>query len=1341
MKNLHITVADKIATYLKRDGVIVCANKGEESGYQIVFAFDAEWSAYTEKTARFIWNGKYYDQPFEGNECPVPIISNTTEVTVGVYAGDLSTTTPASIPCKKSILCTDARATEGLAKDYVDEALQTIEEAGTEAVETVKNAADNFAAEIGVVQSTGDSTTSVMSQKAATEAFMELPAASAMFANAIKATAKGEVVRIEDAVPVQHNLAVKVGGVADPTNVRVTRSGKNLVRTYRYDSSFNYNGLTAVINDDNSITFNGTATGTIYYELIVHNRNSFSLRSGNYVFSLGAQIPAGCRSSITEYDNGAQIREILSINALTSYGVVYSDHWIDTFSWYIQIPTGTELNNFTVYPQIESGTAPTEYEKPNYQTLTPNADGTIDGLKYVSPITIISTDNAGAILEVEYNKDVETYVEEMMEKQSDDFANKLIENQSNSANAIKAIMKGKVTLADNISPIPHNARVIVSGVADPTSVIVKTRGKNLIPKVCPSQVINGITFDIQPDGSVIANGTATADAALYILPLPNSVEMGALPKGEYYYKLFGLQSGMTATAAWVDRKGNWLGTIGVDTTGGGFSFVVDENNVDNYSTFRFNVLSGTTVNNAHIYPMLSYGEMPTAFKEYVGQDYTPDTEGVISNIVSYAPSMLIFTDTDGAILEVEYNVDINKAINDLDEKINEAVTDLGENISEAKAQLQDVNASLSSFSNAIKATASGEVIHIDNISPIPHNARVIVSGVGDPTSAIVKTRGKNLIPKVCPSQVINGITFDIQPDGSVIANGTATADAALFVLPFKNSVEMGALPKGEYYYKLFGLQSGMTATGAWYDAKEVWLGTIGVDTTGDGFSFVVDDSKADCYTAFRFNVLSGTTVNNAHIYPMLSYGEMPTAFEEYVGQDYTPTADGTVIIPFASSSMSIYTDTDGAILEVEYNADINKVVERIGEDITEAVKNINFPYAEYSLPIVYLTGSTSGISKDNKVTLNYVYGDRSGTCTLKWQGSSSVKYPKKNYTISFDNEFEAAEGWGAHKKYCLKADWIDASHLRNVISAKLWGEIVRSRPTSDLVTRLSALPNCGAIDGFPCFVVINGEWQGIYNFNIPKEDYMFGMGDGTREVILCGSNACAGNQLKDEAILDVLAKTGDTVAFDLEYASDAFAAEDIQASLNRLITACINSDGSDIDTTIAQYMDINSAIDYYIFTVLIKGGDIMDKNQIFATFDGNKWFMSAYDLDTTWGQNWDGSEILPSAYNSYAAGYSNVSFATFASFHRLMELLYRYKRADVIARYKELRGGVMSLSSVATKLYNYAGIIPISAHIAEQELWKAMPMASVKNAAQIVAWYQDRLNQVDKEIAALEEAL
>lgn len=103
MKNLNISVTNKIAKYLQRDGVIVCGN----SDYQISFTFDSEWDKYEAKTARFIWNGKYWDQPFTGNVCPVPIIQNAVFVIVGVYAGDLRTTTPASIPCKRSILCDD----------------------------------------------------------------------------------------------------------------------------------------------------------------------------------------------------------------------------------------------------------------------------------------------------------------------------------------------------------------------------------------------------------------------------------------------------------------------------------------------------------------------------------------------------------------------------------------------------------------------------------------------------------------------------------------------------------------------------------------------------------------------------------------------------------------------------------------------------------------------------------------------------------------------------------------------------------------------------------------------------------------------------------------------------------------------------------------------------------------------------------------------------------------------------------------------------------------------------------------------------------------------------------
>lgn len=87
---------------------IVCGN----TDYQIAFTFDSEWDAYTTKTARFIWNGQYADVVFSGNVCDVPKITDTTLCMVGVFAGDLHTTTPAYIKCDRSILCGDGSPAE-----------------------------------------------------------------------------------------------------------------------------------------------------------------------------------------------------------------------------------------------------------------------------------------------------------------------------------------------------------------------------------------------------------------------------------------------------------------------------------------------------------------------------------------------------------------------------------------------------------------------------------------------------------------------------------------------------------------------------------------------------------------------------------------------------------------------------------------------------------------------------------------------------------------------------------------------------------------------------------------------------------------------------------------------------------------------------------------------------------------------------------------------------------------------------------------------------------------------------------------------------------------------------
>ena len=99
MKNIEIKISNKIAT-LKEKFVGVCGN----SDYVVVFDFDDEWKSHGTKTARFKYNGKYEDVVFTGNECPMPIILDTASVEIGVYAGNLHTTTSACVLMKTCIL-------------------------------------------------------------------------------------------------------------------------------------------------------------------------------------------------------------------------------------------------------------------------------------------------------------------------------------------------------------------------------------------------------------------------------------------------------------------------------------------------------------------------------------------------------------------------------------------------------------------------------------------------------------------------------------------------------------------------------------------------------------------------------------------------------------------------------------------------------------------------------------------------------------------------------------------------------------------------------------------------------------------------------------------------------------------------------------------------------------------------------------------------------------------------------------------------------------------------------------------------------------------------------------
>lgn len=181
---------------------------------------------------------------------------------------------------------------------------------------------------------------------------------------------------------------------------------------------------------------------------------------------------------------------------------------------------------------------------------------------------------------------------------------------------------------------------------------------------------------------------------------------------------------------------------------------------------------------------------------------------------------------------------------------------------------------------------------------------------------------------------------------------------------------------------------------------------------------------------------------------------------------------------------------------------------------------------------------------------------------------------------------------------------------------------MRTRPKRN--EKLYDLPNGGAIDGFPIMVAINDEYQGIYTLNIPKDKWMFGMTDGAKECILTAETHAKGTQFAEEAKVD---KTD----FEMEYVPDESNTQWVKDSVNTLIRAVMNFSGTtaaDVESALSPYLDLDSAVDYFIITSMFALTDNLDKNYILMTFDGVKWAFSEYDLDTAFGNCWNGKVFL-----------------------------------------------------------------------------------------------------------------
>lgn len=121
----------------------------------------------------------------------------------------------------------------------------------------------------------------------------------------------------------------------------------------------------------------------------------------------------------------------------------------------------------------------------------------------------------------------------------------------------------------------------------------------------------------------------------------------------------------------------------------------------------------------------------------------------------------------------------------------------------------------------------------------------------------------------------------------------------------------------------------------------------------------------------------------------------------------------------------------------------------------------------------------------------------------------------------------------------------------------------------------------------------------------------------------------------------------------------------------------LQSDDATADDQAREYLDLEAVIDCLIFYQVAECSDSYKKNIEYTTYDGNIWLPSSYDLELTWGLNWDGKTIADPEMDMLNTGLTSKNFAN-AKLNMLMNRTQKAAKPEKKARYTELRTSVLT---------------------------------------------------------------
>ena len=376
---------------------------------------------------------------------------------------------------------------------------------------------------------------------------------------------------------------------------------------------------------------------------------------------------------------------------------------------------------------------------------------------------------------------------------------------------------------------------------------------------------------------------------------------------------------------------------------------------------------------------------------------------------------------------------------------------------------------------------------------------------------------------------------------------------------------------------------------------------------------------------------------------------------------------------------------------------------------------------------IYLDGAISSDWTNSRFT--YVDGnkDLAGFVQIAWQGDSSKNYPKKNYKTKFfeDSSFKnklkwkPKPSWASNNKFNLKANWIDATHARNLTNAKLFAKATAVTPfaNADVAKKLSASQNFGQMEGFPIEVYINNDYQGLYTLNTKKDEKTFNMSDK-----IAGEEALEfENPLGADLTIDE--KNVSTIVQDKPN-------DELQNNFTKFVKFINDSSDDDFKAHLQDYIDVKSVMNQYLFGVLAQEWDYYSKSYLLLTYNNGKyWYLTQYDLDSTWDIYWNGTQD-PRETSFDLSAKKLGGFVTGGS--TLYSRVYKLFKQELQEQYKYLRSTVWRNDELIKPFKEFIDSIPSEVYKHDQTIWTNIPSKDFTSYGQLQSTILRRASEMDQ---------